>query len=109
MQILFVHPNFPAQFGHIASRLAQRPGVECVFVSRAAAGTRAGIRCVQYTTRGGATRSKHDCSRTFEKAGWSAHGVDEACRHTPDLEPDLITWATALCKVLHTRQCDATN
>lgn len=90
MQILFVHPNFPAQFGHIASRLVQRPGVECVFVSRAAAGTRDGIRCVQYTTKGGATRSNHYCSRTFENAVWSAHGVYEACRRTPGLDPDLI-------------------
>ncbi|MEX2147586.1 MAG: efflux RND transporter periplasmic adaptor subunit [Candidatus Rokuibacteriota bacterium] len=90
MQILFVHPNFPAQFGHIASRLVQRPDVDCVFVSRAATGTRDGIRCVQYTTRGGATRSNHYCSRTFENAVWSAHGVYEACRSAPDLKPDLI-------------------
>lgn len=44
MQILFVHPNFPAQFGHIASRLAARGDVECVFMSQKAAGLRDGIR-----------------------------------------------------------------
>jgi len=39
MQILFVHSNFPAQFGPILSRLAGREDVECVFVTMAATGT----------------------------------------------------------------------
>ena len=90
MQILFVHPNYPAQFGHIASRLAERQGVECVFVSRTTAGMRAGVRCLQHPVRGGATRSTHYCSRTFENAVWNAHGVYEACKEARDLRPDLI-------------------
>ena len=35
MQILYVHPDYPAEFGYIASRLASRPGVEYVFVTLA--------------------------------------------------------------------------
>lgn len=89
MQILFVHPNFPAQFGHIASRLAARHGVECVFVSRAAAGMREGIRCLRYEPKGGATRTTHYCSRTFENAVWNAHAVYETCK-AAGLRPDLV-------------------
>ena len=90
MQILFVHPNFPAQFGPVATRLAKRPGVECVFVSRNAAGMRDGIRCIRFELKGGATRTTHYCSRSFENAVWHAHGVYEVCKATPDLRPDLI-------------------
>ena len=80
MQILFVHPNFPAQFGPIASRLARRPGVECVFASRTGPGQLDGVRRIRFQLRGGATRASHYCSRTFENAVWSAHGVYEAWR-----------------------------
>ena len=51
MQILFVHPNFPAQFGSVLSRLESRPGVDCVFVSRAAEGMRGGVRCIRATPK----------------------------------------------------------
>jgi glycosyltransferase involved in cell wall biosynthesis len=33
MHVVFVHPAFPAQFGHIARRLAADPGYRCTFVS----------------------------------------------------------------------------
>ena len=90
MQILFVHPNFPAQFGPALSRLAKRSDVECVFLSRNAAGVRGGVRCIRLDLRGGATRANHYCSRTFENAVWQAHAVYEACKAARDLRPDLI-------------------
>jgi glycosyltransferase involved in cell wall biosynthesis len=90
MQILFVHQNFPAQFGHVAAALATRYGVDCVFVSKSAAGVRAGIRCVQYALKGGATRNTHHCARTFENGVWQAHAVYEACKAERSLRPDLI-------------------
>ncbi|HKY31808.1 MAG TPA: glycosyltransferase [Candidatus Polarisedimenticolia bacterium] len=90
MQILFVHPNFPAQLGPIASWLARTGRAECVFVSANARGERDGVRCIQARPRGGATPATHHCSRTFENAVWSAHAVFEACRADPRLRPDLI-------------------
>jgi glycosyltransferase involved in cell wall biosynthesis len=90
MQMLFVHPNFPAQFGHIASRLTARGDAECVFLSQKAAGIRDGIRCLRFHLKGGATRATHYCARTFENAVWQAHAVYEACKGVPDLHPDLI-------------------
>ena len=90
MQILFVHPNFPAQFGPLLSRLGGRPDLDCVFVSRTGAGSLDGVRRIRFELRGGASRANHYCSRTFENAVWHAHAVYEACRATPWLRPDLI-------------------
>ena len=90
MQILFVHPNFPAQFGPILSKLRGRPDVRCVFASKNASGVRDGVRCIRFEVKGGATRATHYCSRTFENATWHAWGVYEACKAAADLKPDLI-------------------
>ncbi len=90
MHVLFVHQNFPAQFGHIARHLIRTRGWTCTFVSKTPAGKVDGIEKVAYTTTGGARETTHYCSRTFENAVWHAHGVYEACKARPDLRPDLI-------------------
>jgi hypothetical protein len=89
MQLLFVHPNFPAQFGPILSRLTKQPEMDCVFLSNNASGRQSGVRCISFKTRGGATQSTHYCSRTFENAVWSAHAVYEACEKA-QLNPDVV-------------------
>lgn len=89
MQLLFVHPNFPGQFGPLLSRLAKQSDLECVFLSTNASGIRNGVRCIPYRARSGATQSTHYCSRTFENAVWSAHAVYEACEQA-QLNPDVI-------------------
>ena len=90
MQILFVHPNFPAQFGPVGERFSKREDTQCVFVSRNASGHQRGFDCVPYQLRGGATKGNHYCSRTFENAVWNSHAVYETCKATPELSPDLI-------------------
>jgi hypothetical protein len=54
MRILFVHQNFPAQFGHIARHLIRSQGWQCDFVSETPAGIWEGVRKIRYKTSGGA-------------------------------------------------------
>ncbi len=91
MHILFVHRNFPAQFGHIAAHLVEHHGYQCTFISEKPPGNERGIQKIQYRIAGGANRQTHYCSRTFENATWHAAGVYEALKALrPALEPDLI-------------------
>ena len=91
MRALFVHKNFPAQFGHIASRLAQEHGWQCTFVSERPPVSAGGVDNIQYRLRGGATEKTHYCSRTFENGIWHAAGVFDALQPvTSMVKPDVI-------------------
>ncbi len=90
MHVMFVHQNFPAQFGHIARHLIRTKGWTCSFVSKTPGGDVDGIRKIEYSTDGGARETTHYCSRTFENAIWHSHGVYRACKARPEIRPDLI-------------------
>jgi glycosyltransferase involved in cell wall biosynthesis len=91
VHVLYVHQNFPAQFGHIAGYLIREQGWRCTFVSQTDPGTVAGIRKVRYEPVGGATRRTHYFSRTFENAVAHAHGVYRALKPMKEtIRPDLI-------------------
>jgi glycosyltransferase involved in cell wall biosynthesis len=91
MHVLYVHQNFPAQFGHIARHLVQKLGWRCTFVSETPGGVVEGIEKIQYRIAGGATTSTHFCSRTFENAVWHTDAVYQALRpRYQDIRPDLI-------------------
>jgi glycosyltransferase involved in cell wall biosynthesis len=90
MHVLFVHQNFPAQFGHIASYLVQQHGFRCSFISQVPAGHSDGIERIQFVLRGAATEATHYCSRSFENATWQSHAIYEALKARPDIKPDLI-------------------
>jgi glycosyltransferase involved in cell wall biosynthesis len=90
MDVLFIHQNYPAQFGHVAAFLAQRHGYRCTFLSEQPPGHADGVERVQYKLKGGATAHNHVCSRTFENAIWHSHALYEALEARPDLKPDLV-------------------
>lgn len=104
MHIVFVHQNFPAQFGHIADYLARHQGYRCTFVSQQPPGHTGTIERVQYHVKGGATARNHYCSRTFENTVWHTHAVYEALKARPDIRPDLIVGHSGFGSTLFLRE-----
>jgi glycosyltransferase involved in cell wall biosynthesis len=104
MRILYVHQNFPAQFGHVAAHLAARPGYECRFLSETPPGLVGGIHKLQYKLAGGATQQSHFCSRTFENTIWHCDGVYRAMKALPDYKPDLIVGHSGFGSTLFLRE-----
>ncbi len=105
MHVLFVHKNFPAQFGHIASRLVRDRGWKCTFVSERPPGTVGGVDNIQYVLRGGATERTHYASQTFENAVWHASAVYEALRPvSAAVRPDLIVGHSGFGSTLFLRE-----
>jgi glycosyltransferase involved in cell wall biosynthesis len=91
MHILFVHKNFPAQFGHIAGHLIKEKGYRCSFVSETAPGMVAGIQKVQYQPAGGAVKESLYYTRTFDNAIGHAAGIYQALKPLVNkVRPDLI-------------------
>jgi glycosyltransferase involved in cell wall biosynthesis len=104
MHVLFVHQNFPAQFGHIAAHLIERHKYRCTFVTERRGGMVGNIECIQYQVDGGATKHNHYCTRTFENATRHALGVFAAVRARPDLKPDLIVGHSGFGSTLFLRE-----
>lgn len=104
MHVLFVHQNFPAQFGHIAAHLVRQHGFRCTFVSERSGTATAGVERIEYHPRGGATAQTHHCSRTFENQVWHSHAVFEALRGRPDIRPDLIVGHSGFVSTLYLRE-----
>jgi glycosyltransferase involved in cell wall biosynthesis len=104
MHVLYVHQNFPAQFGHIARHLVDQLGWTCSFVSHTPGGTVAGINKIEYKLAGGATKQNHFCSRTFENTVWHCDAVYRAMKARPDVKPDLIVGHSGFGSTLFLRE-----
>jgi glycosyltransferase involved in cell wall biosynthesis len=104
MHVLFVHQNYPAQFGHIARHLVQRHGFRCTFVSQKPAAYEAGIRRLQYASAGGATSQTHFGSRTFENQIWGSHAVFRCLAQARDVRPDLIVGHSGFVSTMYLRE-----
>ncbi|HJZ90501.1 MAG TPA: glycosyltransferase [Gemmataceae bacterium] len=104
MHVLFVHQNYPAQFGHIAAHLVKRHGYRCTFVTERNSGPIGDVECVQYKVTGGATKHNHYCTRTFENAVHHTLAVYEAVKTRPDIKPDLIVGHSGFGSTLFLRE-----
>ena len=104
MHVLFVHQNFPAQFGHIAVHMDRKLGMRTTFVSEKPPGRFGGVERIQYAVRGGSTPQTHYCSRTFENAIWHTAAVYEALRARPDIKPDLVVGHSGFGSTLFLRE-----
>ncbi len=104
MHVLYVHQNFPAQFGHIARHLVKTLNWRCTFVSNTPPGNVEGIEKIEYKLSGGATKHNHFCTRTFENTVWHCHGVYDALQKRPELKPDLIVGHSGFGSTLFLRE-----
>ncbi|MDG2224499.1 MAG: glycosyltransferase [Rubripirellula sp.] len=104
MHILFVHKNYPAQFGHIARHLIDRHGFRCTFASEKPPAQWDGLERIQYDPRGGATENTHFCSRSFENQVWSSQGLFDALQARPDIQPDLVVGHSGFVSTLYLRE-----
>lgn len=104
MHVLFIHQNYPAQFGHIARYLTDLHDYRCTFVSQRAPGNSGGVERIRYQIRGGATEQTHYCSRTFENTVWHSHAVFEALQSRADVRPDLVVAHSGFCTSVFLRE-----
>ena len=92
MQILFLHPNFPAQFRHIATEMAQNPDHKVVFGTRGQQGEIPGVTKVLYPDSREISPSTHRYVRSLEKAvlqGQATYRMAQQLK-AQGFEPDLI-------------------
>jgi hypothetical protein len=68
MKILFLHPNFPAQFCHLAVALAQDSMNQVVFGTTRRDGRMAGVQKLIYTPSQKPHKETHHYLRTLEDA-----------------------------------------
>lgn len=104
MHILFVHKNYPAQFGHIARHLIDHYGFTCTFLSEKPPARWPGMERVQYKPLGGATEKTHFCSRAFENQIWHSQALFDTLKGRPDIEPDLIVGHSGFVSTLFLRE-----
>ena len=105
MNILYVHQNYPAQFGHIAKYLIREKGWNCSFVSKTNPGIDKGVRKIQYFLRGQSSPKAHMCGRFFENSMWSTHAVYEALKPVRALmDLDLIVGHSSFVSTLLPRE-----
>lgn len=104
MHVLFVHKNYPAQFGHIARHLIDKHGFRCTFASEKPPAKWNGLERIQYVNTGGATAKTHFCSRTFENQIWHSQGLFHALQARPDIQPDLIVGHSGFVSTIYLRE-----
>jgi len=67
LDVLFVHTNFPAQFGGLAARLAGMPGVRVKAIGSPSAGSVAGVDVQRYAVKSGGNAAVHSFARRFDQ------------------------------------------
>ena len=90
MHVLFVHKNFPAQFGHVAQWLVEKHRWKATYISELPNAQFGGLKRIHYRPLGGAREETHFCSRSFENYVAHSQGVHHSLKRLPDLKPDLI-------------------
>ena len=92
MRILFLHPNFPAQFRHLAVALAKNPQHQVVFGTARSEGNIAGVSKVLYQASREVRPETHHYVRSLESAvlqGQAVYRVAQQLREK-GFVPDVV-------------------
>ncbi len=92
MKILFLHPNFPAQFRHLATVLGQDPRNTVVYATNRHEGQIAGVTKVVYEKSRTAHPETHHYVRPLENAVLEAQGAYRVAQKLKDrgFYPDVV-------------------
>jgi glycosyltransferase involved in cell wall biosynthesis len=92
MRILFLHPNFPAQFRHLATVLGQDDRNQVVFVTNRREGQIAGVTKILYEKSRTARPETHHYVRPLENAVLEAQAVYRVVQKLKDegFIPDVV-------------------
>ena len=92
MKILFLHPNFPAQFRHLATVLGQDPQNTVIYVTNRREGNIAGVNKVIYSKSREVRPETHHYVRPLESAVLEAQGVYRVLQKLKDrgFYPDIV-------------------
>jgi len=91
MQILFLHDNFPAQFGYIGAFLAEK-GWDVWFGTQREGARHNAIKVFNYKPHRGLTKEIHPYAANFERACLTGQGVARAAiaLAKKGLRPDIV-------------------
>ena len=92
MKILFLHPNFPAQFRHLAATLGRNPQNQVVYGTNRREGQIAGVIKVIYEKSRTARPETHHYVRTLENAVLEGQAVYRLAQKLKDenFYPDIV-------------------
>ena len=92
MRILFLHPNFPAQFRHLAATLGEDPQNKVVFGTNRKEGQIAGVTKVLYEKSRTARPETHHYVRPLENAVLEGQAVYRLAQQLKDqnFTPDIV-------------------
>lgn len=91
MHTMFVHPNFPSQFGHLALALSRRPGDEVTFVTSCVPNCGPlPFDVVSYRVGDRPVTDKPHTGRNIQEYLTHAESVLAVCASLPDLHPDVV-------------------
>ena len=92
MRILFLHPNFPAQFRHLATTLAQDPNNQVVYATSRKQGNIPGVTKVLFAPSRQVSPETHHYVRSLETAVLNGQAVYRVAQKLKDDEfvPDVV-------------------
>lgn len=91
-KILFIHPNFPAQFRHLAMNLGKDPNYEVIYATKREEGQIEGVKKIIYQPSREARIETHHYVRTLENSVLQGQALYRVATQLKDLGfyPDIV-------------------